>query len=125
MHLAHTLARLRRSAAIAALGVLLAAVALSLTQCRMVDERLTGISRTPDFAKSKPEKCFKECQHEFKEEMEEEVEEHVERIHECHGDSLCLALEAIRHERAVGHLKEDLRKCREKCHHQGHGGGGR
>ncbi len=125
MHLAHTLARVRRSAAIVALGVLLGAVALSLTQCRMVDERLTGISRTPDFAKSKPEKCFKKCHEDFKEAMEEEVEEHVERVHECQSDSVCLALEAARHERAVADIKDTQKKCREKCHHQGHGGGGR
>ncbi|MBI5710833.1 MAG: hypothetical protein HZC42_11100 [Candidatus Eisenbacteria bacterium] len=125
MHLARIPARLRRSAGVAALGVLLAVVALSLTQCRLVDERLTGISRSAEFTKSKPEKCFKECHEDFQEAMEKEVERHVRAVHACAGDSVCLALEQVRHERAIDGFKDTEKKCREKCHHQGHGGGGR
>jgi len=121
MHLAHTVARLRRRSAFLGLGVLLIATALSLTQCRMVGERLTGV----DLECARPDKCISACQQVFNGLMAAEADQHVLLVKQCNGDPVCLATEEIRHEQAVSRIQMGRQECVNRCHHQGGGHGGR
>ena len=122
MHLDRRFARSRRGSALAVLGVVLAAAAmLSLSQCRSVDERLTGVAMD----KGHPDKCFQECNKDFDKGMKEEDKLHDKNVKACRRDPVCLALEQARHDAAVDQLKVGLRQCEQGCHHQGRGGGGR
>ncbi len=46
-------------------------------------------------------------------------------VKSCAGDSICLALEDIRHEQAVTRIQTARQDCINSCHHQGGGTGGR
>jgi hypothetical protein len=118
MQLAHTTRRLRRGTALTGLAVLLGTVALTLTQCRMVDERLTGV----EFGKSQPANCFATCAHAFNDSIRVESALHVANAHAC-GDAVCQAMEEIRHEAAVNRIQAGRAQCQADCHHQGGGTG--
>ena len=94
MRLVHLFARLRRGAAFVVLGVGLTTLALSLSQCRMVEERLTGIS----LDSAKPGKCISQCAEAFVESKALEVDRHQAAVRACAKDPVCLALENIRFE---------------------------
>ncbi len=111
----------RRGSALAGLGLLLAATALSLGQCKMVNEQLTGV----DLSASQPDRCINTCVQAFNDSIGVESDLHVANVHGCAGDSLCLALEGLRHEAAVVRIQTGRKACLDNCHHQGRGGGGR
>ena len=119
MHLAHTTRRLRRGAALLGLAVLLGTVALMLTQCKMVDERLTGV----EFGKSKPGSCLSTCSHTFNDSIRVESDLHVANVQACGSDDVCKAIEEIRHESAVNRIQSGRIACQNDCHHQGGGTG--
>jgi hypothetical protein len=107
------------SLAFLALVVLTAA---TLSQCKMVDERLTGVASP---FKDQPAKCMQSCQKESDQELRDEAREHTEKVLECNGDATCLALEQIRHENRIAEIGSQLQTCLNGCHHQGAGEGGR
>jgi hypothetical protein len=119
MHLAVNTRRLRRGLALLALGVLLAGAALTLSQCKMVDERLTGVS----LAKSSPTSCASVCAPAYNDSIRAESALHVTNAQACGSDPVCSAMEELRHEQAVDRIQAGRRKCQEDCHHQGHGNG--
>ncbi len=121
MHLAPILARLRRGSAFFGLGILLVTVALSLTQCRMVGEQLTGI----DLQKAHPDKCINNCVTTANQLVRQESDLHLHNVAACNQDSVCLALEGIRHEQAMDRIQMGRDQCINDCHHQGGGTGGR
>jgi len=119
MHLAANTRRLRRGIALLALGVLLAGADLTLSQCKMVDERLTGVS----LAKSSPSSCTSACAQTYNDSIRVESALHVTNVHGCGSDPVCQAMEELRHDQAVDRIQAERRTCQENCHHQGHGGG--
>lgn len=119
MHLAAYTRRLRRGIALLALGVLLAGAALTLSQCKMVDERLTGVS----LVKAQPSSCASGCAQAYNDSIRVESALHVTNVHTCGTDPVCAAMEELRHEQAVDRIQSGRRQCQEDCHHQGHGGG--
>jgi hypothetical protein len=121
MRFVHLFARLHRGAAFAVLGVALTTLALSLSQCRTVDERLTGVT----LSSAKPGQCVANCGKAFLAAKKLEINRHKTLVAVCAGDTVCLALENIRFEQSLELLKADHRACLATCHHQGSGDGGR
>ena len=119
MHLAHSLGRLRRGSAFALLGVVLAVTTLSLSQCRMVDERLTGVAVSP----AKASNCMNQCAKVWNDSVRVENSLHVENVLYCTGDSVCLAIENARWAQVAARLDAGRLACQNNCHHQGSGGG--
>lgn len=107
------------SLAFLALVVLTAA---TLSQCKMVDERLTGVASP---FKDQPEKCMQECNKDSDKALREEDKVHTTNVKLCNGDATCLALEQIRHVNRIAEIGSQLQACLNGCHHQGAGEGGR
>jgi hypothetical protein len=117
MHLApHRV--LRRVSIYGALLTLLGLVSLSLTQCTMVGDNVTGLSLSTQSA----DKCLKDCKHDFDFDTRKEFQLNNKNRRACDGNAVCLALEAERHREALEQLERDYVACREECHHQGGGG---
>ncbi len=116
----HTLA-VRRGIALLSVVALAAAAAVTLSQCRMVDERLTGINSTGLGAASN---CFTQCAKAYNDSIRVESQLHVANVHACAGNETCLALEELRHEAAVNRIQTGRNQCQDNCHHQGSGTGG-
>ena len=121
MRFAHSDGRLRRGSAFAVLGVVLAIATLSLSQCQMVEEKLTGVS----VSRAAPDMCRRACVRAYAESTLVEFRLHFRNWQACRCDSLCLAIETLRFRAAVRRIEANLKACVADCHHQGHGGGGR
>jgi len=121
MRPAHPLRRLRRGGAFAVLAIVLTAGGLSLGQCRLVDENLTGVPLEGVRAAT----CVVACNQAFNDSVRVESALHVANVHACASDSICLALEEMRHEAEIQRLQAARQACVGDCHHQGGGGGGR
>jgi len=126
MRVVRFFARLRRGATFAVVGVGLTTLALSLSQCQMVEERLTGVSEVSLNSNSAtPSNCMGQCAEQYIKSKALEIKKHQALVKACAGDPVCLALEDIRFEKALQLLKADQKACQAGCHHQGGGGGGR
>ena len=117
MHLAsHRV--LRRASIYGALLTLLGLASLSLTQCTMIDDNLTGVS----LSTAKADKCLKDCKHTFDAATREEFRLNKRNRRECDNSLVCLAVEAERHREALAVIEAEYEACRADCHHQGGGG---
>ncbi len=121
MRLAQFIAALRRGSALIVLGVALVAVSLSLSQCRMVGDQLTGISVT----QAKAGNCLNTCAKVWNDSVRVENQLHVDNVHFCVGDPVCLAVENARWAEVSDRLAAGRLACQQDCQHQGSGGGGR
>jgi hypothetical protein len=122
MRLAHHARTARRPLAYFAILVLAGVTALVLSQCKLVDERLTGVA-TP--LKGTPTDCFANCAHAANDLIRAESQRHVNAIHACNGDAACEAAEEIVHENNVNTIQNGRASCESQCHQDGSGAGGR
>ena len=122
MRLAHHARTARRPIAYFALLVVAGVTALVLSQCKLVDERLTGVA-TP--LKGTPTDCFANCAHQANDLIRAESQRHVDAIHACNGDAACEAAEEIVHENNVNTIQNGRAACQSGCHQDGSGAGGR
>lgn len=120
MHLAPHPA-VRRVAVRAGLLALLVGMSLGLTQCVQVTDPITG-STAATFAHGNTGDCFFQCAKDYAKGLEAELKLYLANKKACGHDPVCQALERCRHENALEQLKDDFRKCRQGCHHQGRGG---
>ena len=121
MHLAVHIRRLRRGAAWLGLVAFLGVTAVTLSQCKMVDERLTGVEVT----RNRPGECIAACAQVQATSMQAEAQRHTAAVQACAGDPVCLAVEEMTHEQNVLAIHAEFKACKDRCHHQGAGGGGR
>ncbi len=122
MRLAHHARTARRLLAYFAILVVAGVTALVLSQCKLVDERLTGVA-TP--LKGAPTDCFANCAHAANDLIRAESQRHVDAIHACNGDAACEAAEEIVHENNVNTIQNGRAACESQCHQDGSGAGGR
>jgi hypothetical protein len=129
--------RLRRAVIYAALATMLGAVSLTLSQCTMVGDNLTGV----DLSKGRPTTCIKQCNDFYKLVYDQETKYHdqakllcdVEKCAELPqpDQAACIAArqacqnaEAARHTAATSFNSQAKQDCQNNCHSQGTGSGG-
>ena len=120
----HRATHQRPSSRLARRVVLLLALAVAsftLTHCRMVADRLTGVEVAP-FKRSKA--CMEKCEDKFEDQQKAERKLHKLMVENCDKDPICLKQEAQRHEAAMKAITQARRDCVAGCHHQGGGHGG-
>lgn len=122
MRLAHRLPRLRRGASFLAFFALLGFTAVGLSQCRAVQDNLTGVSA--GLARGGPGSCISQCANAYADSNRAESEIHVQNVQACGGDPVCEALEEARHEAAVYRISEGRKACMDECRYQSGGFGG-
>lgn len=121
MHLANGPARMRRALSLLSLIVVLGAGSVTLTQCRMVGDRLTGVEVQPLHGQPASE-CAKQCKRDLEAALEAEFRLHVANIRACGRNQACLKAEFERHLRRLVEIWKDYKSCLGNCHHQGGGG---
>ena len=129
--------RLRRAAICAALATLLGAVSLTLSQCTMVGDNLTGV----ELNKGRPTTCIKMCNDLFALAYDQEQKHHDQGMLLCERDcaslpagdqqacidarQACKDAEAARHVAAKDSLGQAKIQCQLDCaHNQGTGSAG-
>src|SRR5262245_9129788 len=117
--------RLGRAAAFAVLAMFLGVVALSLSQCTMVGDSLTGV----DLSKGRPTTCIKQCndfyamQYDNEQKLYAQNKENCQQLSQPAKDN-CLAAELARHQAKMAELGQAKIDCQNNCHHQGTGSSG-
>ena len=114
--------RLRRAAASVALLVALGIVSLTVTQCRIVGDKTTGVQ----LFRGQPTTCIKQCNDTYKIRYDQEQKLHATNVENCQalpqpGRGACLASEDARHTARMAELGQAKIDCRNNCHHQGGG----
>jgi hypothetical protein len=117
--------RLRRAVAYAALAVLLGVVSLTLAQCTMVGDSLTGV----DLVRGGATTCLKLCNDKYALFFKIEQKSHNSNLEQCNllsgqEQQDCKAAESARHEAAKAQLTADKIACQDNCHKQGTGSAG-
>jgi len=117
--------RLRRAVAFAALAALLGLVSLTLSQCTMVGDSLTGVS----LDRNGPTSCVKQCNDFYKGEFDREQKLYATNKEAClvlsqPAKDECLAAELARHQAAMSALGDAKVECQNNCHRQGTGSAG-
>jgi len=113
--------RLRRAIAYAVLAALLGVVSLTLSQCTMVGDNLTGVS----LSRSAPTSCIKTCNDLYDLLYKLERKKHAAENDLCQllpagqAKNDCLQVESARHTAAKDQLTDDKVACHNNCHHQG------
>ena len=97
--------------------------ALSLTQCRMVSDSVTGVRLTPAGLSAR-NSCRKECESTFKSAMEDEQQRHRHAVEACGHDRNCRRAEEAKHRSNMERLADDRRSCKKNCYDEGSGHGG-
>jgi hypothetical protein len=112
----------RRRLPYLALALVAIISAAMLSQCKIVDERLTGVANP---FQGNPASCISDCAQAGAQALREESDLHTRNVKSCADDPTCLALEEARHEQAIAQINSDREQCKNNCHHQGFGSGGR
>jgi hypothetical protein len=113
----------RRVVVLAVLVLLSGAIAVTLTQCQMTGDKITGLENSSGSASS----CIKACNDSSKVHYDAEQQLHSQNVASCQslpqpqrGD--CLAAEDARHTAEMNRLKQEKIDCQNHCHQQGAGG---
>jgi exonuclease I len=118
--------RTRRAVVFAALATLLGVVSLTLSQCTMVGDNLTGV----DLNRAAATTCVKQCNDLYKTLYDQEQKLYDTNKAICQGlpqpnKDACLAAELARHQAAMNQLGIDKIACQQGCTHtQGTGSAG-
>jgi hypothetical protein len=117
--------RLRRAAVYVALAMMLGVVSLTLTQCRMVGDKTTGVR----LFRGQPTTCIKQCNDAYKLLYDEEQKLHRTNVENCQAlpqpdQGECLVAEEARHTARKLELGQAKIDCQNNCHHQGAGTAG-
>ena len=99
----------------------LAGAVLTLTHCRNVGDRLSGVG-VGQF--KRPGSCFDACYDAYRNQVKGENDLHVALVKNCTGDPACLEEEDARHEAALNNIQADRINCLNTCHQQGSGTAG-
>jgi len=102
---------------------LLIAVA-SLSQCRAVEDRITGVDLTPSSASARSA-CVQRCNDQFKAARKAEQERLRVALVACGDSKSCKKEELARHQSNLAALVAQMQNCKRTCYNEGAGIGGR
>jgi hypothetical protein len=117
--------RLRRAVAFAALAGMLGAGSLTLTQCTMVGDNISGV----ELERGRPTTCVKRCNDLFDFLYTSEQKRHQAQNEICQAlpvaeQQACHATEVATHEANKASLTQGKTDCQNSCHRQGSGTAG-
>jgi len=133
MHIEHRNPRLRRGFAFVALAAVLGLSALGLTQCRMVDDTVTGVDvRSNDTFKGGHgrshgrSRCVHRCNEAYKQCKRAEDARYKKALRDCGWNYQCRKNEKKKHNDALKNCVREMQRCKKNCrYHEGAGTAGR
>jgi len=120
----HRSPRMPRSLGFAglALGALL--ITASLSQCRRVEDRITGVEFGPSSGTARSD-CVRQCYDAFKAARAAETDRHRQALQACGTDKVCRKNEDTLYKNNLQALFDQLQDCKRNCYNEGAAGGGR
>ena len=122
----HRIPRTRRSRSTVVMLAALLLGALTLSQCRMMDQTITGVDTPSAAANGRHSRdCSLRCWTTFKLALKKEIQRDREAKRACDHDRECLEKERRRHQQNLKAITEQMRACKAGCYSEGSGRGGR
>ena len=129
MHIDHRNPRVRRGFAFVALAAVLGLAAVGLSQCRMVNDNVTGVDlRSGNGTLSARSACVKACNEQFKECKRNEELRHKAAKKLCGSGSqgsACKKAENELHHDKLKACEAQKIQCKASCYNEGAGNAGR
>lgn len=107
-----------------ALATVLGLTAITLTQCRMLKDNVTGISMTAATLSGKS-RCAHDCNESYEAAMRAEQARHRQALRACGCDRGCREAENRLNDKNEDKIKDARRDCKKSCYNEGGGHGGR
>jgi hypothetical protein len=141
MNFDHRNPRLRRGFAFVALAALLGLAVVGLSQCRLVDDSVTGVDLQAESSVHGRNSCVHECIKDFKACLRAEKARHKAALKACGGDDdddddddggghhnsgsdLCRKQENLLHKTKLLECFNAFKDCKKNCYNEGAGSGG-
>ena len=124
MNIDHRNPRLRRGFAFVALAALLGLSVVGLSQCRMVDDKVTGVDLTADSGVHARSSCVSECNAKFRACLRGEESEHKNDRKLCGWDKHCRKGADRDHKNRLLECVRKMIECKRHCYNEGAGVGG-
>lgn len=127
MNFDHRNPRLRRGFAFVALAAVLGLSAVGLTQCRMVDDTVTGVDvRSNTGFSNGRSACVHQCNEKYKACKRAEDARHKQAVRDCAGDNACKKAENTLHKNNHKDCVRAMQLCKKNCRYrEGAGSAGR
>lgn len=134
MNTDHRNPRLRRGFAFVALAAVLGLTALGLSQCRMVDDTVTGVDvRSNDSYNGwwhgrshGRSRCVHQCDERYKQCKRAEDARYKHALRDCGSNSTCKKNEKKKHDANQKECVRQMQLCKKNCrYHEGAGAVGR
>ena len=116
--------RMPRSLGLATLIALALVAAASLSQCRLVEDRLTGVGRGPVSEQARSD-CVASCNDQFRAARDAETERHRAALQACGSDKTCRKDEDDLNKQNLQAIHAQLLSCKQGCYNEGAAAGGR
>ena len=125
MNIDHRNPRLRRGFAFVALAAVLGLSVVGLSQCRLVDDTVTGVDLKSNPGVSSRSDCVHQCKETYKACKRAEDARHKAAKKACLHDKECKKAEDVLHKQNKLACKEAYENCKSHCYNEGAGIGGR
>ncbi len=125
MNIDHRNPRLRRGFAFVALAALLGLSAVGLTQCRMVNDTVTGVDLKANSTSSARSGCVRQCNEKRKACQRAEEARHKAAKRACGSDKACKKAEDQLHKANKKACYNQSKLCKRGCYNEGAGSAGR
>ena len=124
MNIDHRNPRLRRGFAFVALAAVLGLAAVGLSQCRMVDDTVTGVDLSANSGLSARSDCVHQCNEKYKACRRAEDARHKAAKAAC-SDNACKKAEDRLHQANHKECVRQMQLCKRNCYNEGSGNAGR
>jgi len=116
-----------RTGLLSKVGLVLGACAAvaALSQCRLVDDSITGVDLKNNVALNARGECVRSCNDAFKMAMQDEAQRYKDAVRECGNDRECRDAERARHDEITDGIQAAKKSCKDGCYNEGGGSGGR
>ena len=125
MNIDHRNPRLRRGFAFVALAALLGLSVVGLSQCRLVDDTVTGVDLSANSGVNARSQCVHQCNEKFKACKRAEDARHKAAQRACGSDKACKKAEQRLHKQNKLACVRAMQLCKRNCYNEGAGVGGR
>ena len=119
MNIDHRNPRLRRGFAFVALAAVLGLSAVGLTQCRMVNDTVTGVDvRSNSGFSSGRSACVHQCNEKYKACKKAEDARHKAAVQACGHDNTCKKAENETHKQNKKQCVSQMQLCKKNCRYR-------
>jgi len=107
-----------------AIALVMGLALIALTQCRAVNDTVTGVDFKTGATLSARSSCTHDCNHRFKEAQKKENDAFKSALKKCGSDNQCRKDAQQTHRDNMKKINDAKKDCKASCYNEGSGKGG-